>query len=72
MGKIKITSENTQTLKSNEVFVFGSNLAGQHLGGAALLAKEKFGWMDTIQPDTLENNLKKTIDWYNENKHLIK
>jgi len=43
MGKIKITSENTQTLKSNEVFVFGSNLAGQHLGGAALLAKEKFG-----------------------------
>ena len=36
------------------------------------LAKEKFGWMDTIKPDTLENNLKKTIGWYNENKHLIK
>jgi GDP-L-fucose synthase len=36
------------------------------------LAKEKFGWMDTIMPDTLENNLRKTIDWYNENKHLIK
>jgi GDP-L-fucose synthase len=36
------------------------------------LAKEKFGWMDTIKPDTLENNLRKTIDWYNKNKHLIK
>lgn len=36
------------------------------------LAKEKYGWMDSILPDTLENNLKKTIDWYNENKHLIK
>ncbi len=36
------------------------------------LAKEKFGWMESIVPDTLENNLKKTIDWYNQNKHLIK
>lgn len=30
-------------LKPNEVFVFGSNLDGQHAGGAAKLAHEKFG-----------------------------
>ena len=30
-------------LKSNEVFVFGSNRAGLHAGGAARMAREKFG-----------------------------
>jgi hypothetical protein len=30
-------------LKENQIFVFGSNLAGRHAGGAALYAKEHFG-----------------------------
>ncbi|MBR3724393.1 MAG: hypothetical protein IKN11_03245 [Bacteroidales bacterium] len=30
-------------LKPNEVFVFGSNLAGHHGGGAARIALERFG-----------------------------
>ena len=30
-------------LKSNQIFVFGSNLAGLHLGGAAKQAYESFG-----------------------------
>lgn len=30
-------------LSDGEIFVFGSNLAGQHLGGAARTAYEKFG-----------------------------
>ena len=30
-------------LKPNEIFVFGSNQRGAHAGGAARLAKEKFG-----------------------------
>ena len=30
-------------LASNEVFVFGSNLAGMHGGGAARVARERFG-----------------------------
>ena len=30
-------------LKPNEIFVFGSNLAGSHGGGAAWLAYERFG-----------------------------
>lgn len=37
------TPENIRTLKPNEVFVFGSNLAGQHGGGAAHVAVKKFG-----------------------------
>ena len=40
---MKTTPENIQSLKENEVFVFGSNLAGVHGAGAADLAFTKFG-----------------------------
>lgn len=33
-------------LDENEIFVFGSNLAGNHLGGAAKTAEDKFGAKD--------------------------
>ena len=39
----KFTPENIQDLKQNEIFVFGSNLNGNHAGGAAKLAADKFG-----------------------------
>lgn len=39
----EFTSEHIVSLKSNEIFVFGSNLEGVHGGGAALLAQRKFG-----------------------------
>lgn len=41
---MRITPENITELKSNEVFVFGSNLAGKHYGGAAKFAHEKLGY----------------------------
>jgi len=37
------TPERITELKPNEIFVFGSNLAGSHGGGAARLAYENFG-----------------------------
>ena len=37
------TPERITELKPNEIFVFGSNLAGSHGGGAALLAYKRFG-----------------------------
>lgn len=37
------TPENINSLKPNEVFVFGSNLDGNHGGGAARAALKKFG-----------------------------
>jgi len=37
------TPERITELKPNEIFVFGSNLAGAHGGGAARIAYEKFG-----------------------------
>ena len=37
------TPDRITELKSNEIFVFGSNLAGAHGGGAARLALERFG-----------------------------
>ena len=40
---MRIASNRIVTLQSNEIFVFGSNLAGQHGGGAARLAYQKFG-----------------------------
>lgn len=40
---MKITPDNIQELKKNEIFVFGSNHEGLHNGGAAKLALDKFG-----------------------------
>ena len=37
------TPERITELKADEIFVFGSNLAGMHGGGAAYLAFRKFG-----------------------------
>jgi hypothetical protein len=37
------TPERISELKKNEIFVFGSNLAGSHGGGAARLAYDRFG-----------------------------
>lgn len=39
----RFTPERITELAENEIFVFGSNLAGAHGGGAALLAYRKFG-----------------------------
>lgn len=39
----KYTPENITSLNSDDVFVFGSNLAGNHAGGAARVARERFG-----------------------------
>lgn len=39
----KFTPENITSLGRDEVFVFGSNLAGNHVGGAARVARERFG-----------------------------
>lgn len=39
----RITPQWIDVLKPNEIFVFGSNLAGAHGGGAARVAMNKFG-----------------------------
>lgn len=39
----RVAPEMITQLKPNEIFVFGSNLAGQHCGGAARMAYEHFG-----------------------------
>ena len=38
-----ITPDYITSLGQNEVFVFGSNIRGQHMGGAARVAFDKFG-----------------------------
>ena len=39
----KFTHEFIDELEENEVFVFGSNKEGQHIGGAAAFAMDNFG-----------------------------
>lgn len=39
----RFTPERITSLAENEIFVFGSNLAGMHGGGAAWLALNRFG-----------------------------
>ena len=41
--KDKFTPNYIESLEENEIFVFGSNLDGYHIGGAAMIAKERFG-----------------------------
>ena len=40
---MQYTPDRITSLKPNEIFVFGSNLFGHHMGGAARIALEKFG-----------------------------
>ena len=44
--KKRITSSEIKRLQKHQVFVFGSNGQGKHIGGAAKLALEKFGAID--------------------------
>ena len=39
----KFTPEKIEKLSKNEVFVFGSNIQGEHVGGAAVFANKAFG-----------------------------
>ena len=39
----RVTPDKVETLQPNQIFVFGSNLAGHHDGGAAYVAYRKFG-----------------------------
>ena len=39
----RVASDIITDLQKNEIFVFGSNLSGHHLGGAARTAYNKFG-----------------------------
>lgn len=39
----RVTNPRITKLEKNEIFVFGSNLAGMHGGGAAAAAMERFG-----------------------------
>lgn len=43
MTEKRTTPECITSLQPNEIFVFGSNLAGMHGGGAAYVAYQKFG-----------------------------
>lgn len=43
MDHLRYTPDNISSLGEDEIFVFGSNLAGNHAGGAARVALERFG-----------------------------
>lgn len=40
---MRVSPASITTLQPDEIFVFGSNLAGMHAGGAARLAMQQFG-----------------------------
>lgn len=78
------TPNNITKLKENQIFVFGSNLNGNHAGGAARLAKDSFGAQDGVGEGmtgqsyafpTLDTNMKKVSKkalearWKNKTKN---
>ena len=84
--KGRYTPEQITHLEHNEIFVFGSNLAGMHMGGAAHVAFKKFGArmgqgvglqgssyaIPTMQGgvDTIAPYVDEFISFAQENKHL--
>ena len=57
-----ITPSQVNVLADGEVFVFGSNFQGAHIGGAARVAKEKYGaavgsgkWPSSRRPSPTTN-----------------
>ena len=87
MERPEYTPDRIYTLKSDEVFVFGSNLQGRHAGGAARLARENFGavWgkgvglqgqsyaIPTMQggAETIKPYVEQFIDFAEEHKELF-
>ena len=47
-SSVQYTPECISSLKDDEVFVFGSNRLGKHIGGAARIAKDKFGAQEGV------------------------
>ena len=43
MNQTRITPSHISTLSDGEIFVFGSNASGMHMGGAARFAMDRFG-----------------------------
>ena len=43
MSKVRFTPDDIKSLNKNEVFVFGSNIQGEHVGGAATFANKVLG-----------------------------
>lgn len=43
MKRVRFTSEKIESLNKGEVFVFGSNIQGEHVGGAAAFANKVLG-----------------------------
>lgn len=86
MHNKKFTPERITSLAKNEIFVFGSNLAGSHGGGAARLAYNRFGavWgqgvglqgqsyaIPTMQggAETIKPYVDEFIRFAKENQHL--
>lgn len=60
--KDKFTPNYIEFLEDNEVFVFGSNLDGYHLGGAARIAKSAtlFGRTVKLLPTSVAGNSRRT------------
>jgi len=72
MKKFRYVEENITELKPNEIFVFGSNANGNHYGGAARIAYEKFGaiwgfgegWSgNTYAIPTLDHEMERVNAW---------
>ena len=43
MSRTRFSSERIESLRADEIFVFGSNRQGWHGGGAAAYARQRFG-----------------------------
>jgi hypothetical protein len=70
---IRVSSGNITALNENEIFVFGSNIQGNHIGGAAKIALENFGAIQTVNFGLMNRCFAiPTIDLSDKNKASLK
>ena len=62
-GNPNIASSRIDFLEKDEIFVFGSNLEGKHLGGAAKAAHMKFGLFLLFAQKKQANLYKQTVQF---------
>lgn len=55
-GELRVSPRHIATLEADEIFVFGSNAQGMHLGGAACTAHMKFGAVWEMARDCRDNH----------------
>ena len=62
MSRTRFSPERIESLRADEIFVFGSNRQGWHGGGAAAYARQRFGLSGEKESDA-RDSVMRSLQW---------